>query len=134
MPAEVKMAESITAVMKIGCKRGSVMYENCWSTEAPSISAASYSSFGMACSPARKLIVKNGVPCQTTTMITESIARCGSESHEIVSSIRFRRTRTLLMSPLASSKIQRQFRADMTVGMAQGINRIERNRLLQKRS
>ena len=54
--------------------------------------------------------------------------------HEIVSSIRFRRTRTLLMSPLASSKIQRQFRADMTVGMAQGINRIERNRLLQKRS
>ena len=29
MPAEVKMAESITAVMKIGRNRGSVMYENC---------------------------------------------------------------------------------------------------------
>ena len=88
----------------------------------------------MACRPARKLMVKNGVPCQTTTTITENMARWGSESQEMVSSIRFSRTRMLLMSPLASSKIQRQFRADMTVGMAQGMRRNERNRLLQKRS
>ena len=79
-------------------------------------------------------MVKNGVPCQTTTTITENMARCGSESQEMVSSIRFRRTRTLLMSPLASSKIQRQFSADITVGMAQGMSRKERKRLLQKRS
>jgi hypothetical protein len=56
------------------------------------------------------------------------------ESQEMVSSISSRRTRTLLMSPLASSKIQRQLRADITVGMAQGTRRKERNRLLQKRS
>ena len=79
-------------------------------------------------------MVKNGVPCQITTVITESMARCGLESQEMVSSISSRRTRMLLMSPLASSKIQRQLRADMTVGMAQGISRKERNRLLQKRS
>jgi len=88
----------------------------------------------MACRPARKLIVKNGVPCQTTTTITENMARCGLESQEMLSSIRLRRTRILLMSPLASSKIQRQLRADITVGMAQGMSKKERNRLLQKRS
>ena len=79
-------------------------------------------------------MVKNGVPCQTTTTITENMARWGLESQEMASSIRFRRTSTLLMSPLESSKIQRQLRADMTVGMAQGTRRKERNRLLQKRS
>ena len=41
MAAEVRMADSITAVMKIGRSRGSVIQVNCWSTDAPSISAAS---------------------------------------------------------------------------------------------
>ena len=41
LPTLEQWADSITAVMKIGRNRGSVMCKNCWNTDAPSISAAS---------------------------------------------------------------------------------------------
>jgi hypothetical protein len=41
----------------IGFRPGSVIARNCWRCEAPSISAASYSSRGIVCSAARIRIV-----------------------------------------------------------------------------
>ena len=45
------------------------MYQKRWTVPAPSISAASYSSCEIACMPARKFIVQNGVPDQIVTRI-----------------------------------------------------------------
>ena len=52
----VQIVDNITVVRKIVRSRGTVMNANCCTMEAPSISAASYSSLGIAWSPARKVI------------------------------------------------------------------------------
>jgi hypothetical protein len=47
----------------------------------PSTRAASYSSCGTVCSPARIAITKNGKPRQTLTAITAGLATFGPPSH-----------------------------------------------------
>ena len=60
---------------------------------APSDSAASYSSRGMATRPARRVMAKNGRPRQVFTRTTVNIARYGSGSQGMS-----RLTRCMLLS------------------------------------
>src|SRR5215212_10268098 len=73
--AEVQIVESIAVTNRTGWRLGRVMYQYFWTVPAPSISAASYSSWLIACIPAIRFMVQNGVPAQITTS-----ARAGNAS------------------------------------------------------
>src|SRR3712207_1740170 len=68
-----------------GASRGSVKKRKFWVADAPSILAASYSSEGRLCSPARVIRKTNGVHYQMSTKITATRAQEGSDSHEMLS-------------------------------------------------
>ena len=63
--------------MVTGKSSGQVTCQKRCHGRAPSIAAASCSSGLMVCSPASRLIAKNGTPRQTLTMMTEISARVG---------------------------------------------------------
>src|SRR3712207_7946373 len=68
-----------------GARRGSVKKRKFWVADPPSTLAASYSSEGRLCSPARVIRKTNGVHCQMSTRITATRAQEGSESHGMFS-------------------------------------------------
>jgi len=72
--ADVQIVESKPVTRMTDCKPGSVTCKNRCQVLAPSISAASYNSELMACIPAMKFIVQNGVPAQTMTTIKAGTA------------------------------------------------------------
>src|SRR5262249_29623975 len=79
----VQISESMQ-VTSITCRRpGKVMYSQRCQALAPSTSAASYCSEGIACMPARYAMAKNGKPFQITTLITAGIAQVVEPSQEI---------------------------------------------------
>ena len=63
---------------------GSVMYQNFASGVVPSMSAASYSSSGIACNPASSITMKNGKARQTFIAVTESSDVSGLPSQLMV--------------------------------------------------
>src|SRR6059058_209387 len=96
--------------------------------EAPSISAASYISAGIAWRPARKVIIQNGAPCQIVVISTEMSARVGSARNRIGASMKWYCIRKLLMIPLTSLYIHFQVYAATSAGIAQGRNINERQK------
>src|SRR5690625_5466018 len=48
------MIDIVTTKIVTGFSIGNVMYRNFWKIDAPSISDASYNSFGIFCKPAKK--------------------------------------------------------------------------------
>ena len=73
--ASVKIAENRITTASTGLTRGTVTCQKRPTGPAPSDSAASYSSFGMATRPASSVIAKNGKPRHVLTRITVNIAR-----------------------------------------------------------
>ena len=71
---KVKMVEKSTTTASTGLSSGSVMCQKRALAPAPSASAASYSSFGMATRPARMVMAKNGRPRQMLTVMTAAMA------------------------------------------------------------
>ena len=66
---------------RVGEIIGTVMEKKRWIAPAPSISAASYISFGTPCSPARKMIiVLPPTAPQSATRISDGRAEAGSAS------------------------------------------------------
>ena len=79
------MMRVAVATTMIGRSIGSVMCQKRSSTPAQSTRAASYSSSGIACSPASSIMAKNGTPRQTLVAITAGMARLGLDSHATLS-------------------------------------------------
>lgn len=77
---KVQMVESRTTVVETGRSPGSVTWRKRCQAVAPSISAASYCSEGIDCSPPSRATIMNGTPSQTLTAITENLAQAGSFS------------------------------------------------------
>src|SRR6476660_8313611 len=73
----VQIVERRQVTTITGRRSGMVMEKKRWKTFAPSIFAASYISWGIACIPARNIIVQKGVPCQTVATITDQSAIFG---------------------------------------------------------
>src|SRR4029077_127030 len=63
-------------MMKNGNSSGKVIRWNCFHALAPSIEAASYTSFGMDTSPARKMMIAPGMATQEATKTMPSQAVC----------------------------------------------------------
>src|SRR5439155_23856497 len=80
----VQIESSSTIVVMTPRRPGSVMYQNLATAEVPSISAASYSSSGIACKPASSITMKNGNARQTFIAVTEKSAVSGLPSQVIV--------------------------------------------------
>src|SRR5690349_4914150 len=78
---------------------GNVTYSQRCQALAPSTSAASYCSEGIACIPARYAMAKNGNPFQITTLITAGIAQVVVPSQEIGALMRPRFSNAQLNSP-----------------------------------
>src|SRR6266852_3110299 len=117
----VKMVEKRITMASTGLSRGSVTYQNRATRPAPSACAASYSSFGIETSPARRVMTKKVRPRQIFTTITAVMAKylCpsqlgpgGSMSPRAIP-VQF----TTLYSEL---KLHQQPRVESAVGMTQG--------------
>ncbi len=74
---KVKMAEKMVRMVVSGSSSTQVICQKICPALAPSIWAASCSSFGIACSPARYPTVKKGIPRQTFATISEPRASQG---------------------------------------------------------
>jgi hypothetical protein len=81
MSVNVKTTPKRSATFMIGRIIGSSIAKSRRKKPAPSTSAASGMSRGIAVHPASRMTVANGSMCQACTRITESIARRGSPSH-----------------------------------------------------
>src|SRR5438552_8594507 len=76
----VQIDDRVTVTVITWRSPGSVTWTNRCHDEAPSTVAASCRSAGMACNPARNVMVKSGTPFHTFTRITDGMASDGSES------------------------------------------------------
>src|SRR5437762_11236277 len=81
MSVAVKTIPNSNATVAIGSSSGSDTDQNFRNPVAPSIAAASSTSFGIDASPARKITTANGRIRQVCTAITEPIASFGCASH-----------------------------------------------------
>ena len=99
---------------------GSVMWRNLPQLPAPSIAAASYSSAGIACSPASRVTAKNGNPCQITARTTPAIAVLDCASQGTDCDRMPSRTPMLFSTPRLKSSIQVQISPMITDGSAHG--------------
>ena len=81
---------------------GSVMAKKLLNVEAPSISAASYISLGIAARPARNVMVQNGVPCQMTAANRAQMAMSGSARNRIGRSMKPSCCSSVFRTPLIS--------------------------------
>ena len=74
----------------------------------------------MVCSPASRLMAKNGTPRQMLTMMIEVMARSGSPSQLMRAVMRPRWNSVQLMTLKVGSNIHFQAKVDSTVGMMKG--------------
>src|SRR5256885_13754437 len=81
MSVAVKTIPNNRATVAIGSCKGRETDQNFRKPVAPSIAAASSTSFGIEARPARKITVANGMIRQAWTAITEPIASLGCASH-----------------------------------------------------
>src|SRR6185369_8685028 len=81
MSVAVKTIPKRTATIAIGSWSGSDTYQNFFSPVAPSIAAASSTSFGIDAMPARKITVANGIVRHAWTVMIDAIAAFGVPSH-----------------------------------------------------
>jgi len=70
----------LSAKKKAGARSGSVMWRTRCAGVAPSISAASWYTVGIACRPASRITITNPVSFHTLVRITDTIAHVGSKS------------------------------------------------------
>ncbi|MNI88310.1 hypothetical protein D3C73_1455980 [compost metagenome] len=77
LPANCIMSTGVVA----NKMNGIVMIRNFWNAEAPSTSAASYRSRGMAVNTPRISTMLTGIPIHMLTTITVTFAQNGSVSH-----------------------------------------------------
>src|SRR6476620_5857156 len=75
------MVRKMSATKIAGRSIGSVISTNCCQVLAPSTSAASYSDFGIACSPASSISAMNDDAFQMIAMQIAQNASVGSDSH-----------------------------------------------------
>ena len=80
MSVAVKTIPNSTATIAIGSCSGSETYQNFFSPVAPSIAAASSTSFGIDAMPARKITVANGMIRHACTVMIDDIAAFGVPS------------------------------------------------------
>src|SRR5687768_13513841 len=80
---DVQIVDSNTVTSMTYFRPGSVTWMNLRHADAPSTAAASYSWLSIAFRPARKLMVKKGIPFQVFTITTDAIARSGSASQVV---------------------------------------------------
>src|SRR5215213_976954 len=106
---------------------GTVIKRNFCQGDAPSTSAASYSSDGIACSAASSETPKNGKPCQIFVAVTAISAVDALPNHAIGTSMMPSLVRMKLNTPEVPSYIQRQVSAVTNVGATQGSNSQPRN-------
>ena len=104
-----------TATISAGFTNGSVIFQNCCHAFAPSTLAASYTSRGIICSPAKISNAINGVVFHTSAMITANRAAHGSVVHATGSP-----SREFTMP--RSAKINCHSFAVTAVGIAHGTN------------
>src|SRR5215213_8312216 len=96
----VQIVERRQVTTITGRSSGIVMKRKRWKTLAPSILAASYISCGIACIPARNIIVQKGVPCQIVAMINDQSAILGLARNWIIVSLLNWSIRIMLIRPL----------------------------------
>src|SRR4030042_6073329 len=119
--AKVQMMERREAIRTTPLIEGIVTWRNRCQTLAPSIAAASCSSWGTACSPARIVIPKKGTPRQMLAQQTEAIANTGSPRKLIFLLIKPKFLKSQLIGLKTGSKIMNQPRELSAVGTIQGI-------------
>src|SRR5437867_6204027 len=74
------MSRIITPTTMVNLSNGSVMDQKRCQGLAPSTLAASYSSWGIDCSPASSTSIMKGVLCQTSTKTTATMEMNGDEN------------------------------------------------------
>src|SRR5262245_16460086 len=110
-----------------GLSNGNVTCQNVCQLLDPSISAASYGSSGIACNPASSTRNTNGVHCQTSTAITESIASFGDAVHVKLSVLIPIQRSVPLIAPKSGLSISRQTTPTTTLGSIIGTSKLARN-------
>src|ERR1051325_11800933 len=109
-----------------GLSNGNVTCQNVCQRLEPSISAASYGSSGIACKPASSTRNTNGVHCQTSTAITESIASFGDAVHVKCSVLTPKCFSVPLIAPKLGLSMSRQMTPATTAGSIIGTNKLAR--------
>src|SRR5256714_12408752 len=109
MSVAVKTIPNRIATSAIGSWSGSETCQNLRRPVAPSIAAASSTSWGIDAIPARKITVANGIVRQACTVMIDDIAARGVPSQEggLVAETRCGLTRNQGKRPAAGSQTQR---------------------------
>src|SRR5437773_3530705 len=130
----VKMNVSKVVTIMTCVSPGAVMGQKRRHEPAPSTEAASYSSPGIDCIPARYDTPKNGKPRHQLAITTASIAPSGVAMKARGRLRRPASSSTLLKKPRPGkeSNIQRQVRATMTVDVIHGSSISPRKKLRQR--
>src|ERR1043166_38857 len=112
-----------------GLSNGNVTCQNVCQRLEPSISAASYGSSGIACNPASSTRNTNGVHCQTSTAITDTIASFGDAVHVKLSVSIPNCFSVPFTAPKFGLSINRQTTPTTTVGNIIGTSKLARKKL-----
>src|SRR5438128_11562279 len=118
--ASVKIVENRITTASTGCRSGTVTYQKRPTGPAPSDSAASYSSRGIATRPASIVLAKNGRPRHVFTSITANMAGYGSESQGMSPLTTCRALRVQFTTLESGSNIHHQPGAFSAVGRVKG--------------
>src|SRR3989442_3850813 len=121
MSVAVKTIPNRSGTVAIGSCSGSETYQNFFSPVAPSIAAASSTSFGIEAIPARKITVANGTIRHACTAMIDVIALRGVPSQfGGLEPIRCSSRRIQLKTPLVESRNQRKLIVVTATVAAQG--------------
>ena len=119
------IVRKISATMIEGISIGMVICQNCCHLEAPSTSAASYSDFGIICSPASRINAMKELVFQMIVRQIAAKAQFGRSSHMFGSLAPSRRI-TSLTTPYSVWKNHAKIRPANASGSAQGSSRARR--------
>src|SRR5204863_4479563 len=117
---KVWITENTTTTSVTGISNGQVTCQNRCQALAPSSAAASCRSGLMVCNPASSVIAKKGMPRQVLTSTAHHIAQSPSErngSRSVISPV-WNSSQFITLN--VGSNIQRQAKAESTVGMMKG--------------
>ena len=131
--AKVWITENSTTTIVTGSSSGQVTYQKRWKRFAPSMAAASCRSWLMVCSPASRLMAKNGTPRQIFTVMIDAMASSGSPSQLMRALMIDSFQNSQLNTLKVGSNIHFQASVDSTVGMMNGSRMKARTQVLPRK-